>query len=112
MTAAPLDDATLARATITVGLDRLRELALGDTADIEDTAGALQALHHGGDSRDGALDVLADLLDDIAARCDDGRQGRAAENLSEAAAVIRGQAGARIRSALADLTRADRLPGE
>ncbi|WP_328689842.1 hypothetical protein OHA74_12115 [Streptomyces phaeochromogenes] len=59
MTAAPLDDAALARATITVGLDRLRELALGDTADTEDTAGALQALHHGGGSRDGVLDVLA-----------------------------------------------------
>lgn len=95
-----------------MGLDRLRELALGDTADTEDTAGALQALHHGGDSRDGALDVLADLLDYIAARCDDDGQGRAAENRSEAAAVIRGQAGVRIRSALADLTRAERLPGE
>ncbi|WP_338675941.1 hypothetical protein V1460_25455 [Streptomyces sp. SCSIO 30461] len=46
MTAAPLDDATLARATITVGLDRLRELALGGAADTEDTAGALLALHH------------------------------------------------------------------
>ncbi|MDX2547506.1 hypothetical protein ACOT81_38580 [Streptomyces sp. WI04-05B] len=59
MTAAPLDDAALARATITVGLDRLRELALGDTADTEDTADVLQALHHGGGSRDGVLDVLA-----------------------------------------------------
>lgn len=103
MTAAPLDDATRARATITVGLDWLRQLALGDTADIEDTAGALQALHHGGDSRDGALDVLADLLDDIAARCDDDGQEHAAEHLGEAAAAIRGQAIPRLRSALADL---------
>lgn len=105
MTAAPLDDAALARATITVGLDRLRQLALGDTADIEDTADALQALHHGGDVRDGALDVLADLLDDIAARCDDDGQEHAAEHLREATAAIRGQAIPRLLSALADLER-------
>ncbi|TLQ39004.1 hypothetical protein [Streptomyces marianii] len=95
-----MDDATLARATITVGLDRLRDLALGDTADTEDTARALQALHHGDEPRVSVLDVLADLLDDIAARCGDDGLEAAAENLGEAAAAIRGQAGPRVHRAL------------
>ncbi|MFI8365239.1 hypothetical protein ACIGD1_34445 [Streptomyces sp. NPDC085612] len=79
-----MDDATLALATTTVGLDRLRDPALGDTADAEDTTAALQALARTGPPRESVLGLLRDLLDDDAARRDDDGLEAAAKDLSEA----------------------------
>ncbi|MFH8520299.1 hypothetical protein ACH4CE_35550 [Streptomyces gelaticus] len=95
-----MDNATLALATITVGLDRLRDLALGDTADAEDMAAALQTLARTGQPRVSVLGQLCDLLDDVAARFDDDGLEVAAEDLSEAIGFIRGDAVPRLRRAL------------
>ncbi|MGW3200096.1 hypothetical protein ACWDBD_37130 [Streptomyces sp. NPDC001118] len=103
----PMDDATLALATITVGLDRIRDLALGDTSDTEDVAGALRTLYRDGEPRDSVLGILADLLDDIAARVDDDGLDVAAEELGEAAALLRGDAGSRLRAARETITGPD-----
>jgi hypothetical protein len=94
-----MDDAALALATITVGLDRLRVLALGDTADTEEMADALRALYREGEPSTGALVVFADLIEDIALCCDDDGSKAAADNLGEAAAHLR-RAGTSLRQAL------------
>ncbi|MFF6903378.1 hypothetical protein [Streptomyces hydrogenans] len=99
-----MDDATLALATTTVAVDRLRDLALGDTAEVEDMAAALQALARTGQPHESVLGLLCDLLDDLTARLDgDGREA-AAEDVNEAIGFIRGDAVPRLRSALATIT--------
>ncbi|MFD5328945.1 hypothetical protein [Streptomyces sp. NPDC127092] len=101
-----MDDATLALATTTVAVDRLRDLALGDTAEVEDMAAVLQALARTGQPHDSVLGLLCDLLDDITTRLDDDGLEEAAEDVNEAIGFIRGDAVPRLRSALATIASA------
>ncbi|AZM64992.1 MULTISPECIES: hypothetical protein [unclassified Streptomyces] len=93
-----------ARAAIALGIDKLRELALGDTADHQDQADVLKALYDDTDRDNSVLVQLSDLLSDLGVTLSDQGAEDAADDLGEAAAYIGDNAGLRLHRAHASLT--------
>lgn len=90
-------------AAIRLGLLALREQALGDTADIEDQAAVLQALHDDRHREDSVLGMVWDLLADLGAAIGDQGAEEAAEAIDEAAGYVQ-DTGPRLERARAALT--------
>ncbi|MFJ6784522.1 hypothetical protein [Streptomyces yangpuensis] len=108
MTSLPTDSsATAALAAITLGLDQLRHLALGDTADADDMVHALRAIYQRDETGPSLFGTLTALLDDIADRSDEHGLEDEADALHEAAGFARAHTGPCIGLAIKTITGTD-----
>lgn len=94
-----LDETAMAVAAITLGIQKLREVALGDTADRADQAKVLQALYDDANREGSVLPILSDLLSDLGLRFHDDGAEVLGEDLDEAAAYVGDYAGLRVNVA-------------
>ena len=98
------DETTTALVAISLGLERLRSAALGDTADRHDQAKVLGALYDDANRERSVLGMLSDLVSDLSARFSDDGAEVLAEDMDEAAAYLADYAGLRVELARKTIT--------